>query len=72
MSEKYTLISGCHRGTLVSRDSGADEYDSEEEARTAFDKQRIFWQRIGYQVWFATLKHPDGTETVLSHGEPYY
>lgn len=69
--QKWMLIAGCHKGTLMSRDSGADEFDTREDAVAAFAQMKRVWESIGYQVWFATLRSPEGKEEVLDHGTPY-
>lgn len=71
MKEKYVLNHGCHRGTLMSRDSGSEEYDTYEEAYEAYQKHRAFYHSIGYQIWFADIIAPDGTKTHLE-SNPYY
>ena len=70
MEGKYTLNHGCHRGTLMSRDSASDEYDSYEAAYQAYLEHRAFYRSIGYQIWFADIVAPDGTKTHLE-SNPY-
>jgi len=68
---KWRLDYGIHRGTLVSRDSDVSLYDSEAEARAAFQRKHAFHRGFGYSVWYAYLYAPDGTKTVLHPGTPY-
>ena len=70
--EKWTVQHGIHRGTLTSRDSSVDTFDSEESAREYFQQQKAFYRKIGYSIWFAYLISPDGHETVLDAGTPYW
>jgi len=69
---KWVLRHGVHRGTLISRDMGSpQEFDTEEAARKAYSEQRAFYHSIGYQIWFAYLKSPDGKETCLETNSYY-
>lgn len=62
MEEKYTLSHGCWRGTITSRDvAEPEQFDTREAAIAKLNDHRRFYVSIGYQVWFANLKLPDGT-----------
>jgi hypothetical protein len=64
--DKWTLFIGCHRGTLISRDvADPEKYDTEEEALTAYRAHKDFYRSIGYHVWFAHIKSPEGVERTL-------
>lgn len=69
--KKFVLNHGCHRGTLMSRDSTSEEFDTYEDAHKAYVEHRNFYTRIGYMIWFATIISPDGTKTDLE-SNPYY
>lgn len=73
MSEekKFVLSHGCHRGTLMSRDSTAEEFNTYDEAYQAYLQHRSFYHSIGYMIWFADIISPDGTKTHLE-SNPYY
>jgi len=71
MSGKWVLNYGIHRGTIISRDGESLKFDTEKQARDA-------WQRISAQiakrgcfVWFATLISPNDEQSVLHAGDPY-
>lgn len=68
---KWGVQHGIHRGTITSRDSGYDEFDSEDEAREFFSKQLEFYRRIGYSIWFAYLIDDQGSKVVLAPSVPY-
>lgn len=71
MTDKYILNHGCHKGTLMSRDSGQpEEYDSYDDAYSAYREHRRFYHSLGYQIWFADIVSPDGTKTHLE-SNPY-
>lgn len=67
----YKLHMGCHRGTLMSRDSGVEEYDTLEEAEEAYKNAKKFWALIGYYVWFAEVRL-NGEVVKSWPGTPYY
>lgn len=71
MEDKYVLNHGCHKGTLMSRDSTVEEFDTYELAYEAYLKHRMFYHSIGYQIWFADITSPDGKKTHLE-SNPYY
>lgn len=62
---KFRLYFGCWNGAITSRDSGVEEYDSEQDARRALEDYKSNWASIGYRVWFATIRTPDGKEIKL-------
>lgn len=69
---KWILHHGCHKGTLMSRDTGLPEkYNTEIEALAAWQAYRKSYRRIGYQIWFAKLTSPDGVTRTLE-SNPYY
>lgn len=69
--KKWILHHGCHKGTLMSRDVGQPtEHDTEAEALVAHIKNRAFYRRVGYQIWFAELTSPDGESRTLE-SNPY-
>ena len=69
---KFILSHGCHRGTLTSRDTGQpQEFDTYDEAYNAYVGHRKFYQTIGYQIWFAEIKSPDGSKKLLESNSYY-
>jgi len=71
MGDEYYLLNiGCHRGTLISRDSTQEHYASYDLAYQAYLSHRQFYHSIGYQVWYADIVAPDGTKTHLE-SNPY-
>ena len=60
MAGKYTLNIGCWRGTLASRDSEQRKFDTLEEAKQSIEDSVLLWRRIGYYLWFAEIKSPEG------------
>ena len=71
MNEKWTLESGCHRGTLMSRDCGQEIHNSLEECEAAYRKAKESWSRMGYSVWYAYAISPTGERHRLDNGVPY-
>ena len=71
-STKWTLNHGIHGGAVMSRDSGTSTFDTEKEARDAFQKQKQWYHSIGYVIWFAYLTSPDGNKIVLEGGNNAY
>jgi hypothetical protein len=74
-SDKWELHSGCHRGTLMSRDSGVENCDSLEHCRQRVADAEKFYRSIGYYVWFAYAIPPGKpmSEQVRLHsGTSYY
>ncbi len=71
MEGKWTLNHGCHRGTVMSRDTGQPStHDTEDEALEAYRGHRSFYHSIGYQIWFANLTSPTGEKRTLE-SNPY-
>jgi hypothetical protein len=70
-NKKWKLSLGCHRGTITSRDSGIEEYDSLEACKQAVAEAEKFWTQTGTFVWFATAFGPNGEEIKLHPGTPY-
>ena len=58
--EMFTLHIGCHRGTLISRDSESRKFDTLKDAIESYEKSKSSWEMIGYTVWFAYIKNEDG------------
>lgn len=71
VSGKWKLSIGCHKGTLMSRDSDQVELDSLEACEEYVKESEKFWQQIGYFVWFANAFAPDGTKHQLHPGTSY-
>lgn len=71
MTDKFILSMGCHKGTLMSRDSGSEECESLEQAREQVQQAEKFWKSIGYFVWFAQVKCPNGEVVKLHPGTSY-
>lgn len=69
---KWTLSIGCHRKTLMSRDTDCREHDSLENCKEDVRKSEEFWSSIGYYVWFARATGPNGEEVKLHEGTQYY
>ena len=64
----WILNMGCHRGTLMSRDSIREEYASLADCQTAAMKKEKAWREIGYSVWFAYAIGPDMERVELRQG----
>jgi len=72
MENKWTLNHGCHRGTLMSRDTAQPStHSTEAKAIEAYQGHRKFYRGIGYQIWFAKLTSPTGEIRTLE-SNPYY
>lgn len=71
VSQKWKLHIGCHRGTLMSRDSETSEYDSLDACRKSVQEAEEFWSKMGYYVWFAYAFSPSGEKIALHKGTPY-
>jgi len=68
----WTLVHGCHRGTLISRDSTSRSgFSSLEECRAKLTEHEAFYRSIGYMIWFAYAVGPDGTKHTLHAGNAY-
>lgn len=61
----WTLSYGCWKGTITSRDCGADEFESLQACKNFLAQQEAFWKRIGYYKWFATAIGPNGENVTL-------
>lgn len=68
---KWKLHIGCHRGTLVSRDSDVRTHDSLEACQKDVAESEAFWAGFGYFVWFAEAKSPNGENIKLHPGTHY-
>ena len=70
---KWILTHAIHRHTFTSRDIASPEpYDTKELALQALEDARIFYRRIGYVIWWAYLKDPEGHETLLEQDGSYW
>lgn len=63
--KKWALNYGCWNGTISSRDSGVEKFDTLEQAKQFLANQERFWATIGYRKWFATVRGPEGQEVRL-------
>lgn len=70
-TKPWKLHIGCHKMTLASRDSGVREHDSLEACKKDVEESERFWASLGYYVWFAIAKGPDGEEIKLHEGTSY-
>lgn len=68
---KFMLVHGIHKGTLMSRDTGQQEFDSMEACEEYLDQQEAFYRSIGYMIWFAYVIDPDGKRTSIHPGNSY-
>ena len=68
---KWTFNYGIHRGTYTSRDTGSNQYDTEEEAMKFYHEQKKWLKSIGYMFWYADLIAPDGAKKRLEQN-PYW
>lgn len=76
MNENRWYVSyGIHRGTLMSRDTATEWFDTESDAREYYHKVVDGYQpgrdRFGYVLWFASLHSPDGKQAAQTSGYPY-
>ena len=68
----YELTIGIHRGTITSRDVEQPEsFESMDDCIKAVAKAKTFYSGIGYKIWFAEVKSPDGTKTTLERNMNY-
>ncbi len=70
--DKWYLHLGCHRGTVMSRDSEVTELNSLDECREMVARMHITWAKCGYYIWFAYAMSPQGQRTELHKGVPYF
>jgi len=71
-TKKWSLVIGCHRGTLTSRDVGhPEEKDSLEDCQKAVKRAEEWYNSIGYFIWFASATDPEGKKHQLHPGTPY-
>jgi hypothetical protein len=71
-AEKWKFQIGIHRGTLTSRDSGADqEFDSLAECHAEAGKAKANYAGMGYQIWFCRAVGPNGEKHTLLPSQPY-
>ena len=68
---KWSLHIGCHRGTLMSRDSTVNNHASLDACREDVREADEAWRRRGCFVWFANAIGPDGEVIKLHPGTPY-
>lgn len=69
---KWLVHHGIHSGTIGSRDTNAQEYDSEAEARAVFARCKAGYAERGVFVWFAHMYDDQGNMTVLDKPTPVY
>jgi len=68
----YELTIGIHCGTITSRDVEQPEsFESMGDCIKAVAKAKTFYRGIGYKIWFAEVKNPDGTKTTLEQNTNY-
>ena len=72
MRTNWKLNYGCHRGTLISRDSECLELPSLEACKARLAEAEAGLKRIGYSVWFAQAVGPNGEQVKLHEVTPYY
>ncbi len=62
----YVFSYGIHRGTLTSRDSGQpEEHPTRQACVDSWKAHKRWFSGMGYVIWFARIKHPDGHEERL-------
>lgn len=69
---KWGLSIGIHRGTVISRDTDYQQYNSRQEAIDSYNQQVVLYASSGYYVWYANLFSPQGEKEVLAQETPYY
>ena len=68
----YELTIGIHCGTITSRDVEQPEsFESMGDCIKAVAIAKTFYSGIGYNIWFANVKKPDGTTTTLEQNTNY-
>jgi hypothetical protein len=68
----YELTIGIHRGTLMSRDvEQSESFKSMDDCIKAVAIAKEWYKNIGYNIWFANVKKPDGTKTTLEQNTNY-
>ena len=72
MKTTWKLNYGCHRGTLISRDSECLELPSLEACKARLAEAETTWNRFGYSVWFAQAVGPNGEQVKLHEGTTYH
>jgi hypothetical protein len=69
---KWLVLHGTHEGTITSRDTERNEYDSEAEARKEFAQaKQKYWDMFRRVTWYAHMYDDEGNMTVLDAGRPY-
>jgi len=66
---KWRFNIGCHNGSPKSRESQCDVFDSREDAVAEYQEAKVYFNSIGYRVWFAKLYAPNGTMEFLDKGD---
>lgn len=68
---KYRVIVGCHKGTLMSRDSTNNAFDTEAECLDHYTRFCENLRGTGYVLWYAKIIDPDGKTIFYKNGTPY-
>ncbi|MDO8620652.1 MAG: hypothetical protein Q7R64_04910 [bacterium] len=75
MSDKkekpWKLHIGCHRRTLMSRDTTVREHESLQDCRRDVVESEECWARLGYYVWYAYAVGSTGEKETLHAGTSY-
>lgn len=71
MAKKWKLHIGCHKRTLLSRDSDVREHESLELCKKDVEESERAWKNIGYFVWYARAEGPNGEIVELHTGTSY-
>jgi len=65
---EWTLAIGIHNGTRLSRDTeDPRKLANLEKCQAAVTQAEKGYASMGYFIWFATAKGPDGKEHSLKH-----
>mgnify|MGYP003494556361 CR=1 FL=1 len=68
----YELTIAIHRGTITSRDvEQPQEFHTMEECIAALNAAKKLYSNIGYVIWFANVKLPDGSQRTLESNLNY-
>lgn len=66
----WYLSVGCHRGTLVSRDTDRHECEGLVACKKLAAQIKKEWDLSGLQVWYMTAHGPDGDHETIEQGTP--
>lgn len=67
----WRLSAGCHRGTLMSRDTLEEQHGSLAECRIAAKRIKDGWTKLGLRVWYMTAYGPDGEVVTIGEEVDY-